>query len=146
FDTHLDYRPDTSVRRAQVTEMLDIMGRIRDPVILLGDLNAPPYAPELAPLVQRLGDAWVEGQGRAPRRGRSAEDSARGDEGAGGTTGRTYPASAPTKRIDYVLVSPGLRVLRARVVDTGASDHRPVVVSLDVPAGGISPQRPAGTS
>lgn len=133
FDTHLDYRPDPSVRRTQVAEMLDILGRTRDPVILMGDLNAPPDAPELAPLLRWLRDAWEAGRGRTGARDGTA-------------AGLTYPAGAPTKRIDYVLVSPAFRVLNARVEDTRASDHRPVVASLEVTGEGISPQGAAGTS
>jgi endonuclease/exonuclease/phosphatase family metal-dependent hydrolase len=46
--------------------------------------------------------------------------------------GLTYPADAPTERIDYVLVSPHFRVRSASVPVTEASDHRPVVVDLEL--------------
>jgi endonuclease/exonuclease/phosphatase (EEP) superfamily protein YafD len=36
----------------------------------------------------------------------------------------------PTKRIDYVTYSSGIRALDAHVPDTLASDHRPVVTDL----------------
>lgn len=111
FATHLDFRPDPAVRRAQVADMLAIVGAARHPVILMGDLNAPPEAPELRPLFGPLRDVWDAREGR----------------------GATYPADAPTKRIDYVLVSPRIRVLRTRVVRTGASDHLPLVADLAMP-------------
>lgn len=110
FNTHLDYRKDPAVRRAQVGEMLARIDASAGPALVFGDMNAPPAAPELAPLRARLHDAW---------------DSS-------GGPGFTYPAEAPTERIDYVLVSPEFRVRRATVPATQASDHRPVVVDLEL--------------
>ena len=98
YVTHLDFRPDPAIRATQVREMLAIMRGPRQ--VLLGDFNAEPNAPELAPLWEHLADA-------------------------GGTA--TYPADAPTKRLDYVAVSQNLKVLGVQVPDTPASDHRPVV-------------------
>lgn len=102
--THLDYRADPSVRRAQVAETLALLDAT--PTLLLGDLNASPEAPELAPLLARLHDAAPSG------------------------SSLTYPAVAPTKRIDYVLTSSRFRVRSATAVDARASDHRPVVATL----------------
>lgn len=111
YVTHLDYRPDPAVRATEVAETLEILDD--DPrgarQVLLGDFNAEPAAPELAPLWTDLADAWT-----------SAEP------------GHTYPADAPTKRIDYVTTSAGVRARNATVVDTLASDHRPVVADLAV--------------
>jgi endonuclease/exonuclease/phosphatase family metal-dependent hydrolase len=109
FDTHLDYRPDPAVRRQQVAEMLERIGNAATPTLLMGDLNATPRAPELAPLLQRLRDAWT-----------------------GPDSGLTYPADVPAKRIDYVLTSAHVRVRDIRVPTTTASDHRPVVADLVV--------------
>jgi len=108
LDTHLDYRADPRVREAQVAEILEYVGSSPKRSILCGDLNAGPNAPELQPLFARLRDSW-----------RSSNDS-----------GFTYPAEQPTKRIDYVLTTPELRVRSTRVVRTLASDHRPVVAEL----------------
>ena len=110
FDTHLDYRPDPAVRRAQVAEMLAVIGAEDGPTILMGDMNASPEREELAPLFRRFRDAWTEG----------------GDQGF------TYPGAEPVRRIDYVFYSGPLRVVSARVVDSDASDHRPVVVDFAV--------------
>ncbi|MFG2983627.1 endonuclease/exonuclease/phosphatase family protein [Streptomyces sp. NPDC048258] len=104
FVTHLDHRADPSVRTAQVAETRRIMRRAPGPKILLGDFNAPPSAPELAPLWRELTDA---------------------DPG-----GFTYPAREPVERIDFVAVSAGVRVHAAAVAGTLASDHRPVVADL----------------
>ncbi|MFI2645217.1 endonuclease/exonuclease/phosphatase family protein [Streptomyces sp. NPDC018610] len=105
YSTHLDYRPDPSVRRTQVDDMLAVLVEDHGPKVLVGDFNAEPSAPELARLWGPLADA--------------APDA-----------GDTYPALAPVKRIDLVTVSPEVTVTRARTVDTAASDHRPVVADL----------------
>ena len=108
FDTHLDYRSDPRVREQQVKEMLNYIGDASSPTLLFGDLNAPPDAPEIQPLLQRLHDAWPVSLG----------------------AGLTDPADEPRKRIDYVLVSNHFRIRSASVPVTLASDHRPVVVDL----------------
>jgi endonuclease/exonuclease/phosphatase family metal-dependent hydrolase len=109
FTTHLDYRPDPRVRARQVTEMLRHVDDSREPVLLVGDLNATPEAPELRPLLTRLRDVW------------SGRDS-----------GYTYPASTPKKRIDYVLASSDFSVIQAAVVPMIAADHRPVTADLSL--------------
>lgn len=116
YVTHLDYRPDPSVREMQVDDTLNIMGEDGPHArqLLLGDFNAPPGAPELAPLWTRVTDAYGV---------------------AGDPPGYTYPAGAPVKRIDYVTVR-HLGVRAATVPDTAlartASDHRPLVADLTV--------------
>jgi endonuclease/exonuclease/phosphatase family metal-dependent hydrolase len=116
YATHLDYRADPSVRAMQVHDTLQILGEDgeRAQQVLVGDFNAPPDAPELAPLWTELIDSWdVAGQG----------------------AGLTYPAVDPVKRIDYVTHSPNVETVDAEVVDTIASDHRPVVADLVVRRG-----------
>lgn len=107
FSTHLDYRADPGVRRTQVNETLRLI-RPDEPTVLMGDLNAPPTAPELQPLFRVLADAWI----------------------VCGGDGWTYPADKPVKRIDYVLTSSHFRTRAAAVVATAASDHRPIVAEL----------------
>jgi endonuclease/exonuclease/phosphatase family metal-dependent hydrolase len=116
YATHLDYRADPSVRAMQVDDTLQILDEDgeRAQQVLVGDFNAPPDAPELAPLWTELIDSWdVAGQG----------------------AGLTYPAVDPVKRIDYVTHSPNVETVDAEVVDTIASDHRPVVADLVVRRG-----------
>ncbi|MET9476111.1 MULTISPECIES: endonuclease/exonuclease/phosphatase family protein [unclassified Streptomyces] len=105
YVTHLDYRGDPSVRIAQVADTRRVMAQDEGRKVLLGDFNAEPGAPELAPLWEELADA----EPGAP----------------------TYPALNPVKRIDFVAVSKdGVRVRDAAVAETLASDHRPVVADL----------------
>jgi endonuclease/exonuclease/phosphatase family metal-dependent hydrolase len=95
--------------------------------VLVGDLNARPGSPELGPLAARFGDAWELARNRDDRAGRRFWQSGEG---------LTHPAAAPRRRIDQVWVSAGVRVAAARVLDAeGASDHRPLVVDLEVPSG-----------
>ena len=110
FNTHLDYRPDPAVRRQQVAETLAIIGDASVPMLLLGDLNAPPGAHELQPIFTHLKDSWTV----------SAD------------SGFTYPATAPVRRIDYVFTSKHFRVSAVSVSESQASDHRPVIVDLVV--------------
>ncbi|MGW7431481.1 endonuclease/exonuclease/phosphatase family protein [Streptomyces sp. NPDC054861] len=112
YGTHLDYRADPSVRTLQIADTLRILGEDgAEPQLLLGDFNAEPTAPELAPLWGRMTDACA----------------------VAGPCGPTYPARDPRKYLDYVTVSAGIGVRRAEVLDTSASDHRPVVADLTVP-------------
>ena len=96
-------------RELQVVAILAEVDKTTRPHALAGDFNAPPTAPELAPLFERLRDAWTL--------------AADGD-------GFTFPASEPTVRIDYVLVSADLTVSTARVPAELSSDHRPLVAEL----------------
>ncbi|GGS50966.1 endonuclease/exonuclease/phosphatase family protein [Streptomyces badius] len=105
YVTHLDYRPDPAVRVAQVADTRRIMAEDRGPQVLLGDFNAEPAAPELAPLWRELADA---------------------DPGA-----PTFPAQDPVKRIDFVAVSKDrIGVRKTWVPQSLASDHRAVVADL----------------
>jgi endonuclease/exonuclease/phosphatase family metal-dependent hydrolase len=46
----------------------------------------------------------------------------------------TYPSWAPSRRLDHILVSSDLKVRSATTLHRGYSDHRPVVVEIEVPA------------
>jgi endonuclease/exonuclease/phosphatase family metal-dependent hydrolase len=112
YGSHLDYRPEPTVRAIQVAEMRAVIERQAGPHILLGDFNAVPEAPELQPLWNgplRYSDALALA-------GRECE--------------LTYPADGPTHRFDYILVSPPIEVAGAWVPAAYASDHLPVVADL----------------
>ena len=96
-------------RELQVAAILAEADKATVPYALVGDFNAAPTAPGLAPLFERLGDAWKL---------------------AGDGDGDTFPAAAPAARIDYVLVPAELSVSAARVPAELASDHRPLVAQL----------------
>lgn len=122
YVTHLDYRGDPSVRQLQVADTRRILAQ--DPPdarqLLLGDFNAEPTAPELQPLWQSVRDVWAH----AP---------------VTSGTGLTYPAAVPTKRIDYVTASPNIVPVAAAIpaddLASIASDHRPMVATVQIPRG-----------
>ncbi|QIN85255.1 metal-dependent hydrolase [Rubrobacter tropicus] len=111
YNTHLQHN-SSEERALQVRAIMEHTKDVEGPQILVGDLNALPGAPELAPLYGRYDDAWTLG-----------------GEGPGYTIG----AENPNRRIDYVFVTPDVAVRSASVPRTLASDHLPVVAELSVP-------------
>jgi endonuclease/exonuclease/phosphatase family metal-dependent hydrolase len=94
------------------------------PGLLMGDLNARPDAPELAPVLARYRDAWVEA---------AADGRTRGV-----LSGSTRPGRR-VSRIDYILSAPGvdLSLESVEIIDPstvpglgGVSDHHPVVATF----------------
>lgn len=110
-NTHLHHlENEQAPRLAQVEALLAFWsGQAR--TILLGDLNSRPGYAEVERL-RRAGfvDAWAE---------------------AGQGSGLTWPARDPAERIDWVWHTPDLRAISAEVVSSMASDHLPVVVTLE---------------
>lgn len=132
--THLDFGSRAARRRqAERVAGLDVTG----PAVLLADLNARPQAPELAVLA-RVGwrDAWVEAPARSggswPFRGATVS-AVPSRFASGHLLGRTQPARLPVRRVDAVLVRGGVRPVRAEVPPAEGSDHRPLVVDLELP-------------
>ncbi|HET8730157.1 MAG TPA: endonuclease/exonuclease/phosphatase family protein [Moraxellaceae bacterium] len=83
-------------------------------VVVMGDLNCTAEEWARSPLGRRAW-SWL-GEGR-----------------------HTYPSWKPARQIDHILVSEGLRVRRADVLDVVLSDHRPVAVEIELPAGLFMP-------
>ncbi|WP_199701043.1 endonuclease/exonuclease/phosphatase family protein [Jiangella rhizosphaerae] len=111
YNTHLQHN-DANERLEQVAAIEALMGEPDESVVLLGDLNARPEAPEIQALVDDLVDTW---------------------EAAGVGDGATYPAEDPNARIDYVLTSGDVIVRTAAVVSTDASDHLPAKAEVLLP-------------
>lgn len=110
LNTHLDPSRHDGYRRQEIEAVLAIAERLREsgePVLFGGDLNAEPGS-EVMERVRERGwrDAWP---------------------GCGEGDGLTFPAGAPVKRIDYLVHPAGLRCHSARVIDSRASDHLPVL-------------------
>jgi endonuclease/exonuclease/phosphatase family metal-dependent hydrolase len=121
--THLASSAANQHQRVQQLEALLPWADSHHAALFIGDLNALPQSPELAPVFARYHDAWTE----ASRRGHAA----------GVRSGSTRPGHEA--RIDYVMYSPaaGLAVESVEVVDTSswlhrteASDHRPVIATF----------------
>jgi endonuclease/exonuclease/phosphatase family metal-dependent hydrolase len=107
--THLQNRSQPA-RLAQVDVVRGVVTGRPSPAVLAGDLNARPGSAEVRRLTAVAEDAWA-----AAGRGR----------------GHTFPATAPAARIDYVLATPDLVATAAAVIDSRASDHRPVRADLE---------------
>ena len=92
--------------------------------VLVGDFNAIPTAAEMTPIYARLLDAWLEAGVAEPDNPEGYTSSARLE-------------GNPTRRIDYVFVSPQVAVTQAYVpIDAQtrlAADHYPVVADITVP-------------
>lgn len=110
LNTHLDAGEGTHRRQEMLALLATVHRRVgaRGPVLVGGDLNARPDTDELSAATLVLDDAW--------RR-------------CGGGPEHTFPAHAPDRRIDYVLLRE-LECTRARVHASTASDHRPLAVEL----------------
>lgn len=106
--THLGLAGGERYRHAR--ELLALIGD-RRPFVLGGDLNAG----EESSVVGAIREVAVD---------------------AGRTAGATFPASAPTARIDYLFVSREIQVGRVAVRGgPEASDHLAVLADLDMPGG-----------
>ena len=115
YNTHLQH-DNAAERLAQARAIVELIGTPRDPVVLLGDLNARPAALAIRTLTGVLVDSWAE---------------------AGLGAGYTFPSRGPDRRIDYVLHSADV-VDRSVAVLTKppavfASDHLPVAADLALP-------------
>lgn len=108
FNTHLSWL-DADLRLLEAEEMLEIMGSARYPVVLAGDMNALPDAPEIDRLKEVMTDTFEE---------------------AGEGDGYTFPVPDPVRRIDYIFASPEIRVLDSRVIEEEGSDHYGVLSTL----------------
>jgi endonuclease/exonuclease/phosphatase family metal-dependent hydrolase len=141
---------DQRNREAHAERVVALVRELRpERWVVLGDMNAPP--PEAA---QRSN--FVDEPGWDASTDRTIE-ILRAGLGVLETPGLeayeqslastfTFPAEAPTRRLDYVFASPNLALAEARVVkDAGAiSDHLPVAVTRrlvepDLPSRGAVP-------
>lgn len=112
--THLDYQFEDG-RLFETEQLLQLLDNISGPLIVAGDFNDEPSGSAYKMMLTKFQDGWLQSK-------------AKGD-------GVTYPADKPIKRIDYVFVrtSDRLRVKKAWVVNTLASDHLPLMVEIEVP-------------
>ncbi|MVA75455.1 endonuclease/exonuclease/phosphatase [Auraticoccus sp. F435] len=112
WSTHLDHQR-AEQRISQAREIVELTSGTADrPGFLVGDLNATAETTE----VRLLAEAGFA------------------DPFAGsGPEGWTYPAEAPRSRIDYVLGRGVSSWQDPVVLATTASDHRPVLVTVEVP-------------
>ncbi len=97
-------------RRRQVADLARFARDAEGPVVVMGDLNALPESPEMTDL------ATDGGLSRVPMEA-------------------TFPSWRPTKALDHFLVSEGIDVVTASVPDIVLSDHRPIVMDIELKYG-----------
>lgn len=100
--THVDTRADREIQLAAVIAMFRTL---REPAVLIGDLNAGPEHPDIARLLATPGVV--------------------------GTNGAKPPAELPG-RVEWVIAK-GLKPLDATRCDNGASDHPRVALEVATP-------------
>jgi endonuclease/exonuclease/phosphatase family metal-dependent hydrolase len=132
--THLDYQYQDG-RLFETEQMLEFLRDLKGPLIIVGDFNDEPSGTAYQLMLNQFDDAWL-------KRGQTSRGMVRTEVEINGKTvkflamhnGLSYPADKPTKRIDYVFVRKAdrLKVKKAWVVDTLASDHIPVVAELEL--------------
>ncbi|WP_193104256.1 endonuclease/exonuclease/phosphatase family protein [Brachybacterium sp. FME24] len=127
--THLDHE-ERGHRTAQVLRIIEHAETLDGPLVLVGDMNADPCAPELAPLAARgWREAAGEISGAGPRSPLMAMMTAALPWAR--SAGRaTFPSRLPLRRIDSIWVRGDLEATGLEVGTSRASDHRPVVAAL----------------
>lgn len=105
---HLDYRNDSS-RLRQSKIIIQMFKNIKDPVLLLGDLNANTDSKEIINLKKIFIDT------NSPKY-------------------VTFPASAPKEKIDYIMISKDhyLKTVEEPFLNVPYSDHLPILSSIRI--------------
>ena len=117
--THFDHTRNDSDRLEQAKAVVEHTRCVEIPAILAGDFNCEPDSEPM----RELAKEWT-----------LASSGADGTASAAATQ-PTFPSTQPRITIDHVLVRPRQRwrVIEAKVIDEPvASDHRPVVVTLEL--------------
>ena len=111
--THLDYQFEDG-RLFETEQLLEFLEDVKGPLIVVADLNDIPEGSAYKLMRTLFDDAWITSR-------------AKGD-------GFSYPADKPVKRIDHIFyrTGDGVRAKKAWVVETLASDHIPVVATLEI--------------
>ena len=111
IDTHLEAYKN-SYRLEQAHALAAIAGAQRDSgtTIIGGDFNSEPGSGVIA-IFQQSG--WKDGFMQC-----------------GEGSGLSFPANVPVKRIDYLLFTEKTKCASAKVLETEASDHRPVLFEI----------------
>ena len=96
-------------RGRHVAQLTGLLEGFPDGFVLGGDLNALPGEPGPSRIAGLATDVW---------------------DAAGEGPGATYPAAAPTARIDYLYAGPAVRPIRAWTAGGAVSDHLMVVAEV----------------
>ena len=109
--THLHHiSEDSEIRQQQVPVILEIWNNA-EMTVITGDLNAEPDSPEIR-MFRDTGLIDVMSGNIPPK-------------------GYTYHSADLYQRIDYIWITPDLTSRNAKVIQSTASDHLPVIVEID---------------
>ena len=114
INTHLDPSGEDTYRRQEIATLLQLAKTSEStlgPVLLGGDFNSEPPSAVQQTVRESVRDAWAE--------------CGKGQE-------LSWPADVPRKRIDYLFLTKHFTCARAEVLETQASDHRPVLFTVSV--------------
>ena len=100
-------------RAKQIKELIKIVNRKRNPVILMGDFNTFNGTKEIKELLKKT----------------NLNDKISLDKKA---LPLTEPAWHPTRRLDYILTSSQIKVKKFSVLDFHFSDHLPLMIDFTV--------------
>ncbi|NQV90888.1 endonuclease/exonuclease/phosphatase family protein [Candidatus Woesearchaeota archaeon] len=108
---HLALGPKT--RALQIKELIDIVNKIKNPVILMGDFNTFNGESEMKELEQKthLKDRIALDKKSIPF---------------------TEPAWHPSKRLDWILTSPQIKIKKYSILHYEFSDHLPLMIDFDI--------------
>lgn len=95
-------------RSRQLDFIRDMLGGCKN-LVVMGDLNTGCESDELRRFIEMMG----------------LMQSAHGQA--------TFPSWRPSRKIDHILVSPGLQITKAQVLDYPLSDHLPIGVEIALP-------------
>jgi len=114
--THLDYQFSDG-RVFEVEQLLRDLEGTQGPIIVVGDFNDESAGDAYELMTTKFEDAWIASKAKE--------------------VGFSYPADKLAKRIDYIFFrsSHGIKVKKAWIVRSLASDHVPVVADLEIKAG-----------
>jgi endonuclease/exonuclease/phosphatase family metal-dependent hydrolase len=120
--THLGAESDATFRDQEARDLIEhIRTHVAPeaPVVIGGDFNSTPDSDVHGSFTGDFEDSWQK---------------------CGSGNGYTFPADSAARRIDYVYLR-GLQCVTALVVDTRASDHRPLLVTFHALQPSASRQR-----
>ena len=100
-------------RAQQIQELIKIVNAIKNPVILMGDFNTFHGEEEIKELLQKT----------------HLKDKNNLDKNS---LPLTEPAWHPTRRLDYILTSPQIKVKKYSVLNFRFSDHLPIMIDFKV--------------
>jgi len=106
-------KENDAARLREARRALELATAYNSPVLIMGDFNDNPGSPAYGLFAEKFQDCCGV---------------------AGGLWEKTWPASFPITRIDYIWISPHFRLLRCGAFKSDASDHLPVIAEIQVTA------------